>query len=136
VQGDRLTLKDDHIRQALDYRSNSGVEWIVLTNGVYWRIYKVLFTRPVSHELVYEFDFTALNMKKQTDMEMLFYLTKKPSKTKRKNQSGRLPGPETDSQQVCDRADSLTEPGSGLCEESQHQKDGSRCPISNEESFR
>ena len=71
-----LNLKDDHIRQAVDYGSNSGVEWIILTNAVNWRIYKVLFTRPVAHELVYEFDLTTLNLKRQTDLEMLFYLTK------------------------------------------------------------
>lgn len=71
-----LNLKDDYIRQAVDYGSNSGIEWIILINAVMWRVYKILFTRPVMHELIYEFDFTAVNMKKQTDMEMLFYLTK------------------------------------------------------------
>lgn len=71
-----LELKDQHIKQAVDYGANSGIEWVVLTNGVYWKIYNIVFAKPVSHELVYEFNFTEISPKKESDLEMLYILTR------------------------------------------------------------
>ena len=71
-----LNLKEQHIKQAVDYGSNSGVEWVILTNSVHWMVYRIIFNRPVSAELVYDFDFTQINTKKESDLELLFYLTK------------------------------------------------------------
>ena len=71
-----INLKDDHTKQALDYGSNAGIEWIILTNAAQWKIYKVIFSKPIQSELVYEFDFEALNPKKSCDIEMLYYLSK------------------------------------------------------------
>ena len=71
-----LNLKEQYIKQAVDYGSNSGIEWVVLTNAVHWMVYKIIFAKPVSSELVYEFDFTEINTKKESDLELLFYLTK------------------------------------------------------------
>lgn len=71
-----MDLKEQHIRQAVDYGSNSGVEWVVLTNGVTWKVYSIIFAKPVVTELVYEFDMTTINPKKQNELELLYYLTK------------------------------------------------------------
>lgn len=71
-----LNLKEQYIKQAVDYGSNSGIEWVVLTNSVHWMVYKIIFGKPVSSELVYDFDFTEINPKKDSDLELLFYLTK------------------------------------------------------------
>lgn len=71
-----LNLKEQHIKQAVDYGSNSGIEWVILTNSVQWMVYRIIFGRPVAAELVYEFDFTQINTKKENDLELLFYLTK------------------------------------------------------------
>ena len=71
-----LNLKEQYIKQAVDYGSNSGVEWVVLTNSVHWMVYRIIFGKPVVSELVYDFDFTQINPKKDADLEMLFYLTK------------------------------------------------------------
>lgn len=71
-----LDLKEQHIKQAVDYGSNSGVEWVILTNSVTWKIYNIIYAKPVSAELVYEFDMTTISVKKQSDMELLYYLTK------------------------------------------------------------
>lgn len=79
-----LNLKEQHIKQAVDYGSNSGIEWVVLTNSVRWMVYKVQFSKPVFSELVYEFDFDQLNTKKDSDLELLYHLTKEAmSKTGR-----------------------------------------------------
>ncbi len=69
-----LSLKDDYVKQATDYAANSGIDWVVLTNGVIWRVYKIYFTKPIDKELVYEFDFLELSAKKQSDVDMIYYL--------------------------------------------------------------
>lgn len=76
VKAAGLDLKDDHIRQAVDYGSNAGVDWIILTNGNSWKVFKIIFGKPVSHETVYEFDFSQLNLKKENDLELLYYVCK------------------------------------------------------------
>ena len=51
-----IELKDGHVKQAIDYAANEGIEWVVLTNGVNWRIYKVHFGQPIERILVCDFD--------------------------------------------------------------------------------
>ena len=58
-----LELKEQHVKQAVDYAANQGVEWVGLTNGAVWRIYRVGFSKPISHTLVVEFDLLELNAK-------------------------------------------------------------------------
>ena len=36
-----LELKDGHVKQAVDYAANQGCDWVVLTNGMIWRVYKL-----------------------------------------------------------------------------------------------
>ena len=76
VKAAGLDLKEDHIRQAVDYGANLGVDWIILTNGNDWKVFKIIFAKPVSHELVYDFTFTQLNAKKESDIELLYYVCK------------------------------------------------------------
>ncbi|HPS28584.1 MAG TPA: type I restriction enzyme HsdR N-terminal domain-containing protein [Candidatus Paceibacterota bacterium] len=76
VKSAGLDLKEDHIRQAVDYGSNAGVDWVILTNSSSWKVFKIIFSKPVSHELVYEFDFTQLSGKKESDLELLYYVCK------------------------------------------------------------
>jgi hypothetical protein len=71
-----LDLKTDHIKQVVDYGANQGVDWVILSNGMNWKVFKIIFSKPIMNELVYEFDFTALNPKKQSDVELLYYVSK------------------------------------------------------------
>jgi hypothetical protein len=49
-----------------------------------WKVYKIIFSKPVDTELVFEFDFLHISAKKRNDLEMLYYLSReameKPSK--------------------------------------------------------
>lgn len=56
-----IDLKEAHIKQAIDYGANQGVEWIVLTNGVRWQFYKIHFNKPIDKSLV--FDLNILEIK-------------------------------------------------------------------------
>lgn len=72
-----IDLKDTHTKQAVDYAANQGVEWVALTNGDNWHIYRVSFGQPIGQELVFEFDFLGLNAKSTDDeIETLYLLTK------------------------------------------------------------
>lgn len=71
-----LDLKEAFVKQAVDYGANEGIEWIVLTNGVIWQIYKVTFGKPVGYELVLQIDFLNASHKSQDDLENLYLLTK------------------------------------------------------------
>lgn len=67
-----LDLKDPHVKQAVDYAANQGVDWVLLTNGIVWRVYHLVFTRPIEQELVLEIDFCKLNPRSDSDIELLY----------------------------------------------------------------
>ncbi|MGH7564886.1 MAG: type I restriction enzyme HsdR N-terminal domain-containing protein [Gemmatimonadota bacterium] len=69
-------LKDNHLRQAVNYAANKGIEWVVLTNAETWRAYKVIFAKPVSHELVFDMEVSGADAKDPSCQEKLFVLTK------------------------------------------------------------
>lgn len=71
-----LELKDQHVKQAVDYASNQGCDWVALTNGVVWRVYKVIFGKPIDQQLVLEFDVFALNPRKDEDLHLVWLLCK------------------------------------------------------------
>jgi hypothetical protein len=56
-------LKDSSIKQVVDYAANKGVDWVVLTNGIIWRIYKVVFAKPIDKVLVCELNALEANSK-------------------------------------------------------------------------
>ena len=68
-------LNDDFIRQATNYAANEGIEWAILTNGIEWKVYNIIFTQPVISKLLYDFNFVDLNLKKDEDLDMLYCLS-------------------------------------------------------------
>jgi hypothetical protein len=71
-----LDLKDNHIKQAVDYAANQGCEWVALTNGVIWQTYKVSFGKPIQADLVLDLNLLALNHRKAEDVELLSLLSR------------------------------------------------------------
>jgi hypothetical protein len=69
-------LEDRHVKQAVDYGSNQGVDWVILTNASVWRVYQVIYAKPIDKRLLYEVDITALDLKKEESIERLYLLTK------------------------------------------------------------
>lgn len=49
-----IDLKDNHVKQAIDYGANHGIEWVVLTNGAVWQVYKIHFKQPIDKSLIFE----------------------------------------------------------------------------------
>ena len=71
-----VDLKEQHIKQAVDYAANKGVEWVILTNAVTWKVYKVVFSKPIQNLLVFEIDFLKINIKSEKALESVFFLCK------------------------------------------------------------
>ncbi len=71
-----LDLKDQHVKQAVDYAANQGLEWVGLTNGINWRIYKVSFGKPITAEVVIDMNILDLSIKDQNHIELVGLLTK------------------------------------------------------------
>lgn len=70
------TLNDRHVKQAIDYAANQGVEWVILTNGLTWILYHVIFKQPIDKEEVATIDMLSVDCKKDHDLERLFLLSK------------------------------------------------------------
>lgn len=71
-----IDLKEAHIKQAVDYGANHGVQWVILTNGIAWRVYRIQFEQPINHDLVCCFDFPTINPRSEKDQDLLFALSK------------------------------------------------------------
>lgn len=71
-----IELKENHIKQAIDYGANHGVQWVVLTNGLEWRVYRIRFEQPINYDLVFSFDFSSLSAGTEKDQDMLYTLSK------------------------------------------------------------
>lgn len=52
------SLRDKDIEQAENYASRSGINWVLLTNGVEWQLYHLVFAEGegISHDLVLSFN--------------------------------------------------------------------------------
>jgi hypothetical protein len=71
-----LELKDSHAKQAVDYAANQGCEWVALTNGAVWQVYKVIFGKPVAAEQILAFDLLKINHRKDAELEPVWLLSK------------------------------------------------------------
>src|SRR5512143_2571937 len=49
-------LTEKHIEQAENYASRSGIPWVLLTNGIEWRLYHLTFNEGegIAHDLAFE----------------------------------------------------------------------------------
>lgn len=71
-----LDLKDNHVKQAVDYAANKGCDWVILTNGINWRVYKIVFAKPIDAELVIELNMLELNPRTEAHVELCWLLAK------------------------------------------------------------
>ncbi len=71
-----LDLKENHINQAIGYGAQHGIQWVVLTNGKTWEIYRINFGQPITTELLTSYNFLEINTRKTADLETLFLLCK------------------------------------------------------------
>lgn len=71
-----IELKEIHLRQAIEYASTEGIDWAILTNGHTWKVYRVIYGKPVTQEEVFTLDFLAASAKDAEFIEKVYVLTK------------------------------------------------------------
>ena len=69
-------LRDNHLKQAVDYAANQGVEWVILTNGGSWRAHRVRFEQPIANDLVFAADLLDPEAKPPALLEKLYLISK------------------------------------------------------------
>lgn len=69
AKGIGVALKDGHVKQAIDYGANHGVEWVILTTGIVWRVYKILFRQPIDKTLVFDLDISQASPRSREVLE-------------------------------------------------------------------
>jgi hypothetical protein len=74
VKSAGTTLNDNHLRQAVNYGAHQGIEWILLTNGIIWKVYRIKFGQPIDWEEVYTFDMGTLSTRSGDDLAKLAML--------------------------------------------------------------
>jgi len=70
-----IALNANHLRQALQYASTEGIDWVILTNGDHWQAHRVIFDKPVKTEVA--FDFSLLESKNISELINIFFLLSK-----------------------------------------------------------
>lgn len=56
VKSFSLELSEKHLRQAINYGANEGIDWAVLTNGKQFELYKIIFGKPIDAQKVFSID--------------------------------------------------------------------------------
>lgn len=74
-------LRENHLKQAVDYAANQGCEWVILTNGVNWQAHRVTFEKPIGHELVFNLDLLDPSNKPATVLTQLYSLSREALST-------------------------------------------------------
>jgi hypothetical protein len=75
VKSIQLDLSTKHLRQSTAYAANEGIDWIVLLNGKQIQLYRLIFAKPISTQLVFDFDLAELSSIDDASKHIV-YLTK------------------------------------------------------------
>jgi len=66
-----VALKDSQVTQVVTYGANQGTEWVILTNGQLWRLYKIHFGQPINSSLLCEIDVLNVSPKNSKWSELI-----------------------------------------------------------------
>ncbi|WP_426163032.1 hypothetical protein [Sandarakinorhabdus sp. DWP1-3-1] len=76
VKSAGTNLNETHLRQAVNYGAHHGIEWVILTNALEWKIYRLKFAQPIEYREVVCIDIMKLNPRREDDLARLFLLCK------------------------------------------------------------
>ncbi len=80
VKAIQIDLSEKHLRQAVNYAANEGIDWVLLTNGRSYELYRVIFAKPIAYRKVCSFDLVDVDQMKQS-VDCFAYLTRKAALT-------------------------------------------------------
>ena len=68
------SLNNNHLRQVVNYGAHEGIEWVLLTNAIVWKVYRIKFAQPIDWQEIYCFDMGAISSRSSDDLAKLFML--------------------------------------------------------------
>jgi predicted type IV restriction endonuclease len=71
--GAKLSAK--HLYQAVNYAANEGIDWVILTNGDEWILYRVIINKPITQDEVLRVSISDPDMKPARKVELLYLLS-------------------------------------------------------------
>jgi hypothetical protein len=71
-----IELSEKHLRQAIHYGADEGIDWALLTNGKQFDFYKILYGKPINERKVFSIDLSDYS-KLKMNMETIQYLHKR-----------------------------------------------------------
>lgn len=66
VKAYKLKLSENHLRQAIDYATDEGIDWVLLTNARQFDLYKILWGKPIDKRKVFTVDLLDKNQLKES----------------------------------------------------------------------
>ena len=81
VKSAGTNLNDNHLRQAVNYGAHQGIEWVILTNAIEWKIYRIKFGQPIDWSEIYNFDLSKMSSRSLDDLSKLFLLCRESIST-------------------------------------------------------
>jgi predicted transport protein/predicted type IV restriction endonuclease len=75
VKAAAIPLTPKHLYQAVGYAASEGIDWVVLTNGADWQVYRVVFAKPVNQDLVFEISLLDEETPPTKKAELLYLLS-------------------------------------------------------------
>lgn len=81
VKSAGTSLNENHLRQAVNYGAHQGIEWVLLTNGIIWKVYRIKFAQPIDWDEVYCFDMGTVSSRSADDLAKLAMLCRESIST-------------------------------------------------------
>lgn len=81
VKAAGTSLNDNHLRQAVNYGAHHGIEWVILSNAITWKIYRIRFAQPLSWDEVCCFDIGDISPRSKDDLAKLYMLSRESVST-------------------------------------------------------
>jgi len=75
-------LKENHLRQAVDYGAKEGCEWVILTNGIEWQAHRIRFEQPIENDLVFSVNLLDPAMRPARVAQQLYLIAKEHAEGK------------------------------------------------------
>lgn len=76
VKSAGTSLNENHLRQAVNYGAHHGIEWVILTNAITWKVYRIRFAQPLDWDEVYCFDMGEISARSNEDLSKLYMLSR------------------------------------------------------------
>jgi hypothetical protein len=61
-------LRDRHVEQGEKYAAEGNIQWILLTNGVEWKLFHLTFDEGIDYEIVFSTDLATDSIEKVADL--------------------------------------------------------------------